>query len=125
MYIKNVTQEQIEQALNVVNGKYDGNILFNRCERSGRRWAVTLRTKVKSKRNNDDGVKRGYSGRLTTSACWHVHGDFLDALMIIEPEVEIKSLGRTINVNGGNWHDWNAGSIIYPQYMSEMCDCGY
>lgn len=85
----------------------------------GTRYAVTLKVKD----SHGKGAKIGYSGRHTVNACWHVHGDFFDALLDLNPEIVIKTLNRTIDKKGGNWHDWNIGSIMYPRFYSEACEC--
>jgi hypothetical protein len=61
------------------------------------------------------------------SACWHVHGDFFDALFKIQPNavVQVSAGGETrnITIDGGNWQDMNIGSEVYPLMMSTLCGC--
>lgn len=132
MVIVNASSQEIEQALNTVNAKYAGNVAFNRypeflgyTRAGGEKYRLTLR--VISSR--EPGHRRGFSypwsekGKRLTAACWHVHGDFFDALMSINPKVEIKTAQNTITVAGGNWQDRNIGSQVYPLFYSEACDC--
>ena len=55
--------------------------------------------------------------------CWHGHGDFFDMLIAVNENAVIKSAGRTIDKNGGNWQDWNVGSILNPVLFSQLCEC--
>jgi len=87
---------------------------------------VTLRVKD----SHGKGAKLSYPNPSTgrqrhlINACWHVHGYFFEALLEINENIVIKTAGRTVDKNGGNWHDWNIGSMMYPMYYSEACDCG-
>jgi hypothetical protein len=138
MRIKNVTGEQMRQALEAVNQKYKGNILFKRFEPAGRVIHFTLTVRDAAA----PGGRRGHHrNRRVKAACWHVHGDFYDAIIELEPRAVIYTRGyvekpgsrggrsrmnegEKITKDGGNWQDWNAGSMIEPRAMSDMCDCG-
>ena len=116
----------LEEALEKINVKYKGNVIFNRLEPSSvNRSLFTLKVADCKKA----GARLGFSfkkdgkRRRLSSACWHVHGDFFDAVLEIAPEAIIKSAGKVISKDGGNWQDWNAGSTYNPAYMSELCDC--
>ncbi len=125
MKIKNATSEQIRKALTIINKKYKGNVTFNRFDRTGNIYNVTL--KVKNSRGR--GARLGFyptstgKRRHLTSACWHVHGDFFDALLRINPEVVIRTADKKVDKWGGNWQDWNIGSMMSPMYYSEACEC--
>ena len=122
MEIKRVNLYHLEQALAEVNKKYDNNVIFNRLEplnKSCTRWRVTLRVK----NSHGKGARLSVTGRHLVSACWHVHGDFFDALLKIKPDAVIKTVHGTIDRNGGNWEDWNIGSLLNPVYYSEACEC--
>jgi hypothetical protein len=127
MKIKNVTQNQLEMALKKINKeKYEENVIWNRFDPNGRGFNVTLRVKSSKSKGHSLGYyfpPSGHKARRLVSACWHVHGYFFEALLEVEPNVVIISRGNRIDKNGGNWEDWNAGSIMYPQYMSEKCEC--
>lgn len=134
MIIRNTNLKELTQALSATNKKYKNNVIFQSIEcktQNGKTWHVRLRVKDSKKA----GAKLGYSypamygnegqkARRTISACWHVHGDFFDALLSINNNAIIKTGKSIINIDGGNWRDYNAGSMIYPQYASEQCHCG-
>ncbi len=123
------SEQNIINALNSINKEYDDNIEFNRFDRTGNRWTVTLKVKD----SNKEGARRGTcfanSGerRKLISACWHVHGNFFNALLEDDSNCVIQSLGKKIYMDDGyvvgNWEDRNAGSIVDPVYMSELCEC--
>jgi hypothetical protein len=115
--------ETLQKALDVVNAKYDGNIEFERFEPNCRSVNFTLR--VKSSRK--PGARRSQSGRRMAKACWHVHGDLFDAVLVIDPKARIVSRGgpgAVITDQGGNWQDCNIGSMMQPMMFSQACDCG-
>ena len=87
MKAKNVTEQEMEKALEIVNQKYNNNIIFNRFEKNGRGFRFTL----KCVSSSSEGARIGFTGRKMVSACWHVHGDFFDALLSIQPLAVIKS----------------------------------
>lgn len=127
MIIKNVSGADLSKSLELLNRKYDNNIIWNRYQQLGKtRFSVTLRV-VSSK---EAGHRLGFyrhpktkKRRRLSSACWHVHGDFFDILLRINPDVVIRSMGRIINKNGGNWKDWNIGSMMGPYMYSDACEC--
>jgi len=126
MKAKKVTQQEMERALEIINEKYQDNVKWNRFDKNGNGFNFTLKVKSSKEKGHSYGYDFPPSGRKPrrlTSACWHVHGDFFETLLEINPEAVIMSRGHRIDKNGGNWKDWNAGSIMYPQYMSEKCDC--
>ncbi len=135
MIAKNITRVQIEKALRIINVKYNGNIRFERLEsvnQKGDRFLFTLRVKDSHRAGHALGyshnswtTKTGkqYKQRCLASACWHVHGDLFDAMILLAPECEIRSLDKKINAAGGNWQDWNAGSVMEPVQASERCEC--
>ena len=126
MNATNVTIEQMEQALAAINkSHFDGNVTFKRFpEPIGRKLRFTLTVRDSSK----PGGRRSDSGRRICAACWHVHGEFFDALFAIEPEAVIASSGRdgliTSTADYGNWQDRNIGSMVRPFYYSDACECG-
>jgi len=120
MIAKNVTKEELEQALDSINVLYDNNVCWNRPpEKKGRGWLFTLRVHS----SKGPGHRLGYTGRRMASACWHVHGEFFDALLKINPDAVITTCRHTINSAGGNWADYNIGSQWRTLYASAACEC--
>ena len=135
MIAKNVTVKDLKAALVAVNKKYKGNVTFNRFpEKSGRGFRFTLRVKDSKKPGHRLGFPsyKTEKQRRMTSACWHVHGDFFDALLDINPEAIIKTgLGNKNQIYStggevsGNWEDYNIGSQYKPLFASEACECNW
>ena len=120
MKARNCTIKDLEKALVMVNKKYHKNVCFKNIEQSGRMVTFTLRVN----NSRDKGARISHSGRHIPAACWHVHGDFFESLFKIKPEAVIVSQGnKKITKDSGNWQDWNIGSIIYPMFYSEACEC--
>jgi len=126
--ISDVSQVDLVLALAETNKEFEGNVIFNRleCQNAKQtRYRVTLR--VRSSRGK--GARLGFPDYRTgkqrhlVNACWHVHGTFFEKLLDIEPEAIIRTNGRVIDRYGGNWEDWNIGSIMYPMWYSEACEC--
>jgi hypothetical protein len=124
--LSNCTKEDIDKALAEVNREYDNNVRLNnyaQLSRTGLRHRVTLR--VLNSHGSGAHLSRsmeafGRKARHTTSACWHVHGAFFDALPY---GTRIFSRGK-VRMAGDMWDDMNIGSIMYPVYASESCECG-
>lgn len=121
MHVQNVTNEQLEKALQKLNEKmFDGNIVWKRSpEKYGTKTRFTL-TVVKSA---ERGGRRGFQGQRVAAACWHVHGHFFDAVFNQVPEAIFSAQGKTITLTNGNWEDSQVGSLFNPKSFSEMCDC--
>ena len=132
MKAKFCTTDDLYKALEIVNQKYEGNITFNRSpEPRGKHLIFTLRVKD----SKQVGHGRGFSfgdrpAKRLTSACWHVHGDFFDALIkevnqdavIVIGDKQIYKQSYNTFVTG-NWEDYQRGSNWNPVYASELCDC--
>lgn len=124
MIITGATEVQIKQALADANRDFDGNLRFKRFDkvkvrRDGRPvYSVTL-TVVDSRRK---GSRRSSNGRRIAAACWHAYGTFIDCLPA-GTEVETSAGGLRKVRPGDRWHDWNAGSIMYPVFISKLCEC--
>lgn len=121
MNAKNVRVPDLEQALTLVNEKYEGNITWKRAPEyyTGKVIRFTLTVKDSGKM----GGRRSQAGRKISAACWHVHGDFFDALFSLVPEATIRSRGKLVTALLGNWVDVNIGSSMCPLYYSEACEC--
>jgi hypothetical protein len=118
MKARNVTRDEMYEALDKTNEIYSGNVEFNRFEGS-RVFNFTLRVKD----SLGPGARRGWTGRRMVAACWHVHGHFFEKLIEINPNAEIVSCYSKISAAGGNWQDRNIGSMVQPLYYSEACEC--
>jgi len=124
MLAGNVTVGELDKALEKTNERYEGNLIWKRSpERVGRRFRFTLTVKT----SKGKGGRRGHSGRRIAAACYHAHGDFFDNLLEIQPEAFVLVAGakgqKRIDIDGGNWEDYNLGSNWRPLYASEACDC--
>ena len=114
------TVQQLNDALQHVNDKFDGNICFKRepHQISAKRAGFTL-TVIDSAAS---GGRIGNSGQRVAAACWHVHGEFFEYLfnqgvtLIIAGDKRMES-------HDDNWQDWNIGSNAQPMYYSEACSC--
>jgi hypothetical protein len=119
----NATRAQLERALDEVNVRFGGNIIFKRIEPQGKRMAFTLRVKDSA----GAGAKLAISSfktRRSVAACWHVHGWFFVALFDQSEELWVDA-GRVGRMNGykDNWQDFNIGSAARPVLFSESCNC--
>lgn len=121
--IINTNRENLQKALDTVNKAYDNNIEFNNFQRlSDNRYRVTLRVKS----SHGKGARLGFYQNPNTgnrkhliSACWHVHGEFFDAL----PEGTRIQTGTIVTYPGAIWQDRNIGSLMNPLMFSDACDC--
>ena len=133
MIVRGATREELGKALELVNVKYQGNVSWNRRpEKVGKGFRLTLRVKDSKgpghrlgytsgslyfAKTHDEEVKFSRRRRLV-SACWHIHGDFFEAL---PPDAKIIT-GRGV-VRPGQWPDYDIGSMLNPQMISEACEC--
>ena len=132
MIVKNVTRQDLQKALDLVNGLFSGNVIWNRApEYIGRdRYGHDkLRLTLRVKDSRGPGARlsiphlRGDKQRHLISACWHVHGHFYDALPP-EAVIQVSIRDGMHNISPGDrWHDWDCGSRMHPAYMSELCEC--
>lgn len=128
--LKTTTQE-VQKALDIVNQKYNGNVEFKRFDNTSRSVSFTLKVKSsrgKGHRESFAMVPYGHQPRRMVAACWHVHGDFFDALLALNPAAVIRSLDLKIykdayGVVQGNWQDRNIGSQVHPIAHSIACEC--
>lgn len=127
----------LDRALTLVNEIYKGNICFKSRKTIGnsRGGGLTMQFTLTVLSSKGPGHRlsfyRPWSGKQyrLAAACWHVHGDFFDALLEINPRARIiTQAGRGSRTNiitkdGGNWTDLDVGSVMYPAYLSELCEC--
>lgn len=139
MQVKNSSIAELESALKIVNKKYDNNIQFKRIDKMGNKVIFTLKVKNANKKHGTTkgrALNYGYvmkqqnpnypSGSYASSgsACWHVHGEFFEALLSINDNAVITSVIGTIDKNGGNWQDKEVGAPYYGYLMmSDLCEC--
>ena len=127
MIIRNTTEHELRAALSLVNEQYGGNITFRRLTpRHKSSFTVTLT--VHSSKGPGASLNP-YTGRRISAACWHVHGHFFNILLQLNKSAVIitSSNPKKIYMIQGhvqnNWHDWNAGSVLFPYNASEKCEC--
>lgn len=125
MIIANTSKAAIVKALAKVNEEFDGNICFRKFEclnNAGDRFSVRLTVKDSSgpgTKFSPTQTRKDGSPRRIAAACWHVHGEFMDAL---NADAVITTLGMKIRP-GDRWNDWKVGSMFRPARASECCDC--
>lgn len=111
----NATINELTAAMAELQKKYPA-VSFQTLEQKTKgRVSFTLKAK-----SGEPGSRLGYSGRKLPRASWHAHGDFFDILFSVRSDIFIDSLGKRIDINGGNWQDSNIGSIRNPVYFSEV-----
>ena len=119
MIAKNCTMNDLHDALHYVNKMYGQNISFHTLETKGK--GIHFRLTVDS--SSGPGAKVGHNGRKIRAACWHVHGNFFEALFCpsVAPNAEVKSgPSGLITRHAGNWHDWPLGMGLQA---SDACNC--
>lgn len=121
MLAKKCTMEMMEKALAKINEKYKGNIRFYEMEQRGK----NIKFRLKTNSPKLPGVARSASWKRSGSGCWHVHGDFFEALLSINPEAVIITKISKITKDDGNWVDVNIGSQFRWMDASEACDCNF
>jgi len=125
MKATNVNHSDMQSALATVNSLYDGNVIFNRFDAVRNGFNFTLRVKS----SKAPGHKVSYMGRHITSACWHVHRDFMIALFDVQPDAVIKS-HLAVYRGRGEFHrlypdtgNQNIGSMVSPLSFQHACEC--
>lgn len=108
-------QETVKKALEAVNSEYGYRLEFNRADQSGKWFNFT----IQSGKSGVPGSRTSHSGRKLKSASWHAHGYLFDKILEMDPQAVIKTAGKAIDINGGNWEDWNCGSDHSPCYISK------
>lgn len=124
MLARNCSIDDLQAALDAVNTLFDENIRFKAQGPEVQGSAIRFGLTVKDSKLL--GARRGVgmrAGRRISAACWHVHGHFFDCLFEKAPQAVVRSGGRTITKDEGNWIDWSIGSIMYPADYSSACEC--
>lgn len=129
MLVINTTYKAMAKALELVNGYYEDNIKFGKLEPKdssdiamATRFLFSLRV-VDSRGAGSQSC--AFSERRSSSACWHVHGDFFDFL---NSDAKIKSAWASSPepwIKPGD--KWNPvikhGPMGSTVELSELCDC--
>jgi len=125
MIARKVSWQIMKEALEIVNEKYFKNITYRNIEPINEAltsFRFTLRAVDCHKAGGCFSPSTGR--RVGLAACWHVHGDFFDALFSLTPDARVKSCRAVITKDAGNWQDYNMGSMMQPFAASACCDCG-
>jgi hypothetical protein len=109
----------LEQALDYVNSLFDNNIVM---EVKDRGLYHLVRLKVKNSKGK--GARKSPNNRRLPHACWHAYGYFISRIFELDPEAVVYTAGEIFRKHNWYWKDWNAGSLLNPVYISELCDCG-
>ena len=111
----NATIGELTAAMAELQKKYPA-VSFETLEQKTKgRVSFTLKAK-----SGEPGSRLSHSGRKLPKASWHVHGEFFDLLFAMRSDIFIDSLGKRIDITGGNWEDSNIGSLMHPVYFSEV-----
>lgn len=136
MIVTGATKQELRKALKEINKKFEDNIQFvgdnGYYENDGLEQLgptrISFRLETKCYKHNG-GYRRTFQGHRHRSACWHVHGEFFDALLDLNSKAVVRTSGAKIyeDQHGygriGNWQDWNIGSELHPLFFSQACDC--
>jgi len=109
----------LKRALSHVNSLFHNNIIM---EAEDRGLYFLVRLKVKNSKGK--GARRSPNGRKLINACWHVHGEFIEKIFKLDKEAVVYTVGEVFRSDNWYWKDWNAGSLMNPIYISELCSCG-
>jgi hypothetical protein len=134
MLLRNVGAGDIEKALEETNKVFNGNVrIYNARQEGVKKLRYRFQLKVEDSHKEGHRLSqehRDYSGNLISKArrmahaCWHVHGVFFDKLLEANPEAVIVVTGnQKIDKYGGNWMDRDIGSIRFPMFFSNACEC--
>jgi hypothetical protein len=123
MKVKNITCNQLDTCIAIVNKTHNYNLIYNR---KPKQIGNYLHFTIRSVRSGIPGARTSASGRNLVSASWHAHGYLFDTILTQHPEAIIKTrIGcRDIRIHNGqiigNWHDWNVGSPFNSTRISEL-----
>lgn len=115
-------------SLNLVNGLFSDNVKYKRWpeyigqDRAGRnKYRVTLTVED----SRGPGSRKSNTGRRISAACWHVHGHFIDNVLLVDPNAKIDTAFNTIETVADNWKggERNIGSMMNPLSYADACDC--
>ena len=114
--ITNATQQQIQTAIDRINETHGYTVSlkdFKPVSKNRNRFTIKAES-------GQPGSRDSWTGRRGPWASWHAHGYLFDELFNIDPNIFIRTGGRKITKDNGNWIDINVGSMMRPGYMSEL-----
>jgi hypothetical protein len=140
MLVRGLTQEQLEEAVNQANEKYDGNIrLYELRPENKRGDAFGFQVKVNDSHKAGSRVSPErydpWQGELISkprriaSACWHMHRDLYREIFKINPEARIRTaLAYYKGSEDFEWSfystgDTNIGTAYAPVAIADACNC--
>ena len=130
MIIK-TTRDALELAIKETAERFAGNIEYrngpeplSKRATDGGRGRFRLTITVRDSKGAGGSISRGWSseGRAIHAACWHAHGFYFDRVLAADPLAVIRPRDIVIDANGGNWQDFQRGSLVQPSMASEWCD---
>ena len=137
MKARNVTIQQVRDAVQAVSENYDGNVAI---ENISQVTPTTVSFKVGTLNSRSSGSRVSVSGRRGRWACTHVFEDIMaeitknDGVVIIPKGAPGNDHGKTIHLTSTqDVEEWaslynvsNVGSPLYPTFPTELCvDCEF
>lgn len=114
--ITNATEQQLVKAIYNVNYKHGYHLWINKISQlSKNRITFTIRAIT-----GNPGARYTATGRRSNYASWHAHGYLYDELFETDSNIYVIANGKKITKFGGNWQDYNVGSVMYPIDFSEL-----
>ena len=129
MKIFNVNEQILQEALKLTNTSFDDNIIWNRAPDSMNNANTTFRLTLRVKSSSGKGARRAaFTGHKMISACWHVHGFFMDHIFNVAKlnglnDLYIRVATQKLESKADNWKDYNIGSEYRPCDFSTACEC--
>lgn len=132
MKARNVTIQQVRDAVQAVSENYDGNVAI---ENISQVTPTTVSFKVGTLNSRNSGSRVSVSGRRGRWACTHVFEDIMaeitknDGVVIIPKGAPGNDHGKTIHLTStqdvANWaehyNNSNIGSLAFYAYAEELC----
>ena len=136
MKARNVTIQQVRDAVQAVSENYDGNVAI---ENISQVTPTTVSFKVGTLNSRESGSRFSVSGRRGRWACTHVFEDIMseitknDGVVIIPKGAPGNDHGKTVHLESAqdvtewanHYNRSNVGAPICPAYPTELCvTCG-
>ena len=132
MKARNVTIQQVRDAVQAVSENYDGNVAI---ENISQVTPTTVSFKVGTLNSRNSGSRVSVSGRRGRWACTHVFEDIMaeitknDGVVIIPKGAPGNDHGKTIHLTSTqdvtewaeHYNRCNVGAPIYPTFPTELC----